>query len=115
MRDAHVSTHSFDKRQKSTTPPNLSRSQALPFLHIILNSATCLTSNMFLPENLKEKKESADAEAKRKEAYAQIEKWSMEIIPAHLRDGVVLSVQEVQCGDPDCSPIDTAIAIIFSK
>jgi len=53
------------------------------------------------------------AEALRKKAYAQIDKWTMELIPENIREGVQLSVQEVQCGDPDCAPIDTAIAILF--
>ena len=68
---------------------------------------------MFLPDNLKNVNEEASAEARRKKAYAQIEEWSMELIPQSIRYVVQLSVQEVQCGDPDCSPIDTAVAILF--
>ena len=70
---------------------------------------------MFLPENLKDQQASSNEESQRKEAYNRIETWAKEIIPAHICDGVIISVQEVQCGDPDCSPIDTAIAIMFPK
>ncbi|GFH57899.1 hypothetical protein CTEN210_14375 [Chaetoceros tenuissimus] len=68
---------------------------------------------MFLPDNMKNTTEEANADNLRKKAYANIEKWSMEIIPERIRKGVQISVQEVQCGDPDCAPIDTAIAILF--
>lgn len=70
---------------------------------------------MFLPDNLRDIKSETAAEIAKKAAYQQIEKWSIDIIPSHLREDVTLSVQEVECGDPECSPIDTAIAIIFSK
>ena len=68
---------------------------------------------MFLPENLKDQAAEDAAEIVRKAAYVRIEAWTMALIPEQLREGVQLSVQEVQCGDPDCAPIDTAIAILF--
>ena len=70
---------------------------------------------MFLPDNLRNTKAEDAAEVAKKAAFEQIEKWSMDIIPGHLREDVMFSVQEVSCSDPECSPIDTAIAIIFSK
>jgi hypothetical protein len=54
-----------------------------------------------------------EADVRRRKAYNQIEKWALELIPKNIRDGVQLSVQEIQCGDPECAPIDTAIAILF--
>lgn len=51
----------------------------------------------------------------RKKAYARIEEWSIDLIPENSRTGVQISVQEVQCGDPDCSPIDVAVAILFPR
>jgi hypothetical protein len=72
------------------------------------------SSTMFLPENAMGP--GADlAEKQRKEAFKKIEQWSMNIIPEPLRDDVDVSVQEVQCGDPQCSPIDTAISVVFNR
>ena len=78
-----------------------------------LNIAFISPVKMFLPDNMRDSNAEAVAEVRRKKAYAQIEQWSTELIPKTIREGVQLSVQEVQCGDPDCSPIDTAIAIMF--
>lgn len=69
---------------------------------------------MFLPDAaaLNEKKV---ADERRKEAFRNIEKWSLELIPEAIRDAAVISAQEVVCGDPECSPIDTAISIVFQR
>lgn len=69
---------------------------------------------MFLPDNLKND-DAAREEIERKAAYTRIEQWAMELIPESARSGVQLSVQEVQCGDPECAPIDTAVAILFPR
>lgn len=69
---------------------------------------------MFLPDNIKNKSTDKE-EAERKRAYARIEQWAMELIPESARSGVQISVQEVQCGDPECAPIDTAVAILFPR
>ena len=67
---------------------------------------------MFLPENTG----AADrAEEARKAAYKNIEQWSLALIPESLRTDVTVSIQEVQCGDPQCSPVDTAIAVVFDR
>mmetsp|Transcript_19161 Transcript_19161/g.27275 ORF Transcript_19161/g.27275 Transcript_19161/m.27275 type:complete len:206 (-) Transcript_19161:422-1039(-) len=69
---------------------------------------------MFLPSNTAKKKRE---EKERREAYARIEEYVLKCLPPSLRDcdGLEISVQEVQCGDPSCSPIDTAITIIFAS
>ena len=69
---------------------------------------------MFLPENVVGPGASL-AEKQRKEAFKNIEQWSMNIIPEPLRDDVTVSVQEIQCGDPQCSPVDTAISVVFNR
>mmetsp|Transcript_20631 Transcript_20631/g.25515 ORF Transcript_20631/g.25515 Transcript_20631/m.25515 type:complete len:200 (-) Transcript_20631:424-1023(-) len=68
---------------------------------------------MFLPKSQAEKSKEAADKAKKKKATEQVENWSKEAIPPKIRGGVQINVQEVQCGDPDCAPIDTAIAIMF--
>jgi len=69
---------------------------------------------MFLPDAgaLNEKKV---ADERRKVAFRNIEKWCLELIPEAIREAAVVSAQEVVCGDPDCSPIDTAINISFAS
>lgn len=65
---------------------------------------------MFLPNaNAAAEKEAA------KQMLAKVEGWSLEIISEDLRKDVEVSVQEVQCGDPECSPIDTVITIVFHR
>jgi hypothetical protein len=67
---------------------------------------------MFLPENQDALQE---AEKLRKKGFKDIEAWCLEIIPEALRGQASVSVQEVQCGDPDCAPIDTAVTIVFDR
>ncbi len=67
---------------------------------------------MFLPGNQEEVRKDEEA---RREAFRNIEAWSLEIIPAEIRDDVQVSSQEVMCGDPECSPVDTAVTIQFSR
>jgi len=55
------------------------------------------------------------ADERRKKAFDNIDKWSLELMPAAIRDAANVSAQEVVCGDPDCSPIDTAINIMFES
>jgi hypothetical protein len=70
---------------------------------------------MFLPKNEAAITDTRASEQARREGYARIEAWVTEAIPAEIRRGVIVSVQEVQCGDPECAPIDTAIAILFPR
>jgi hypothetical protein len=71
-----------------------------------------MISTMFLPTAVQENKKK---EEDRKAAFKNIERWSLEIIPESIRSEALVSIQEVQCGDPMCSPIDTAITIQFSR
>ena len=68
---------------------------------------------MFIPKNEAAAAETREADQARREAYSRIEAWVMDAIPANYRRGAIVSVQEVVCGDPNCSPVDTAIAILF--
>mmetsp|Transcript_8263 Transcript_8263/g.11373 ORF Transcript_8263/g.11373 Transcript_8263/m.11373 type:complete len:199 (-) Transcript_8263:883-1479(-) len=70
---------------------------------------------MFLPKSQAETSAEAKAKAERNKAYDRIEKWSVEAIPSEIREGAQINVQEVQCGDPNCAPVDTAIAIVFQS
>ena len=70
---------------------------------------------MFLPKSETANAEIRAAEKARREGYSRIEVWVNEAIQAEIRRGVTVSVQEVVCGDPDCAPIDTAIAILFPR
>jgi hypothetical protein len=65
---------------------------------------------MFLPNT-----NAAAEKAAEKQMLAKIEGWSLEIISEDMRSDVEVSVAEVQCGDPDCSPIDTVVTIVFHR
>ena len=67
---------------------------------------------MFLPENVNT---ALKEEEIRKAAFKNIEKWSSEIIPPDIQPECVVSVQELLCGDPQCSPIDTAVTLTFAR
>jgi hypothetical protein len=67
---------------------------------------------MFLPGNVSTLEKEAE---ERKAAFKRIEAWSLVIIPEKLREGVAVSISEVQCGDPDCAPIDTTVTIAFDR
>jgi hypothetical protein len=73
------------------------------------------TTPMFLPKSDTDTSNLRAAEAARHEGYARIEVWAMDTIPASIRRGVTITMQEVQCGDPECAPIDTAVAIMFPR
>ncbi len=70
---------------------------------------------MFLPSNLKNQSEEDKADAERKKAYVRIEQWAINLIPESIRTGVQVNVQEIVCGDPECAPIDTAVAVLFPR
>jgi len=70
---------------------------------------------MFMPKSEAEQNNLRAAEQSRREGYARVEVWVTEALPSEMRRGVVISVQEVSCSDPNCSPIDTAVAILFAR
>ena len=70
---------------------------------------------MFLPKNEQSIAQDRSAEAARREGYANIESWVIEAIPVEIRRGVTVSVQEIECGDPECAPIDVAVCILFPR
>ena len=53
--------------------------------------------------------------AKRKKACQQVSAWSMELVPVALRDGLMLDVKDVVCGDPSCAPVDTVFTLVWSE
>mmetsp|Transcript_23889 Transcript_23889/g.40565 ORF Transcript_23889/g.40565 Transcript_23889/m.40565 type:complete len:187 (-) Transcript_23889:1396-1956(-) len=65
---------------------------------------------MFLPNS-----NASEEKAKRRKVLGKVEKWGLEIIPQDIRKDVQLTAQEIQCGDPDCAPIDTVVTIVFGS
>jgi hypothetical protein len=54
--------------------------------------------------------------AQRQAAYTQIEEWSQSLIASEpVRQACLITVQEVQCGDPQCAPIDTVVTFSFES
>jgi len=70
---------------------------------------------MFLPQTDETVAEKQEADKARREGYSRIEQWAQEALPGEISQGVTITVQEIQCGDPNCSPIDTAVAIMFPR
>jgi len=65
---------------------------------------------MFLPGR------NADQEKQQKQKnFKNIEKWCEALLPENVKSECTVSVQEIQCGDPNCAPIDTAISLIFQR
>ncbi|KAH8057835.1 peptidase [Aureococcus anophagefferens] len=55
-----------------------------------------------------------------KDATARVVSWIKEMLPPDIRgalnaraDHVMINAREVACGDPDCSPIDVVLALLF--
>lgn len=65
---------------------------------------------MFLPGRNAEQEK-----AEQKKVLKKLEGWVTELIPEAFRADCTVSVQEVQCGDPNCAPIDTLITLIFQR
>ena len=67
---------------------------------------------MFDPDFISKRKKEAVV---RKTALAKLTKWSMELVPEDLRKGLVLDVRDVQCGDPNCAPVDTVFTLMWGE
>lgn len=50
----------------------------------------------------------------RKKAVKDIKNWSMLKVPEALREGLIMDVKEVICGDPNCAPVDTVFTIAWA-
>lgn len=66
---------------------------------------------MFLPGRSVEQ-ENID----RKKHYKRVVDLMQETFESkEIRDACTVTVQEVQCGDPNCAPIDTIVSLTFDK
>ena len=65
---------------------------------------------MFLPGRNVEQENAI-----KKQAFKRIEQWCEAELAEAVRPGCMISVQEIQCGDPNCAPIDTAITMVFQR
>ena len=65
---------------------------------------------MFLPG-----RSVQDEKAKLQQAYKKIEAMCTNLLPPPLRAACTISAQEVQCGDPQCAPIDTMVTLQFDR
>ena len=70
---------------------------------------------MFLPPSNREINEEQEIKAIKKVAFDRVEQWSLRAIPEKFRKDVVANAQEVACGDPNCSPVDTAVVLFFPR
>ncbi|GMH65252.1 hypothetical protein TrVE_jg12774 [Triparma verrucosa] len=71
---------------------------------------------MFLPPGFGGSSSAADDEEKRlRTEYTRVEGLVKARIPDAMRSAAEVHVQEVQCGDPSCAPIDCAIIVMFDS
>ena len=55
-----------------------------------------------------------DEKQQRNKIYQQIEQWCISLILNEtIQQSIMISIQEVKCGDPTCAPIDTIVSISF--
>ena len=47
--------------------------------------------------------------------YRRVEELVNQLLPTEYQTECTISVQEVQCGDPQCAPIDTVVTILFER
>jgi len=52
--------------------------------------------------------------AKKKKILADLQDWATSIVPMDIREGLLMDVKEVQCGDPECAPIDTIFTMVWT-
>jgi len=65
---------------------------------------------MFNPAKaVKDKSEKA---AKQK-ILSDLRAWATQLVPADLREGLLIDVSEVVCGDPSCAPVDTVFTFVW--
>ena len=62
--------------------------------------------SLFDPSKVQEKK---TAQELKRDACARIKAWAEARLPDAAKGVLRVTVDEVQCGDPSCAPIDTAI------
>jgi len=67
---------------------------------------------MFLPSTASTAKSEKE---KKRQIIDKIEGWAMALVPDDIRKSAQITVQEVQCGDPSCAPIDTLFTIMFER
>uniref|UniRef100_A0A7S1BB40 Uncharacterized protein n=1 Tax=Corethron hystrix TaxID=216773 RepID=A0A7S1BB40_9STRA len=73
---------------------------------------------MFLPESLQPDGDdpgARDRDKERNDAVHRIEGWVHEHMPPPYRDdpSITINVREQECGDPNCSPVDVVIMLLF--
>lgn len=51
----------------------------------------------------------------KQQLYRRVEGMAENLIPEAIRKDCTVSVQEVQCGDPQCSPIDVVVTLMFDR
>lgn len=59
-------------------------------------------------------KASKSEKAAKNKILKDLREWGMALIPeGELREGLIMDINEVVCGDPTCAPIDTVFTLIW--
>lgn len=65
---------------------------------------------MFMPGRDVEAEKAAQ-----QKIFRNVEAICMQRVPKEFQEACTISVQEIQCGDPQCAPIDTVVTILFDR
>ena len=54
-------------------------------------------------------------EKRKRAAIREVKKWAESYIPNDIleKHDCIVDVSEIQCGDPNCAPIDTVVRLLF--
>ena len=54
-------------------------------------------------------------EKRKRAAISKVKKWAESYIPNDIleKHDCIVDVSEIQCGDPNCAPIDTVVRLLF--
>ena len=61
------------------------------------------------------KKAEKVLKAKRRKTCQQVQLWALDLVPQELREGLILDVKDVVCGDPSCAPVDTVFTMVWEE
>jgi hypothetical protein len=67
---------------------------------------------MFDPSNIERIK--SEKQEKKRQSKA-VKEMVLSLIPDEVKGTVNINVREIQCGDPNCSPIDTVITMVWES
>eukprot|EP00595_Chromulina_sp_UTEXLB2642_P001803 CAMPEP_0196764712 /NCGR_PEP_ID=MMETSP1095-20130614/6696_1 /TAXON_ID=96789 ORGANISM="Chromulina nebulosa, Strain UTEXLB2642" /NCGR_SAMPLE_ID=MMETSP1095 /ASSEMBLY_ACC=CAM_ASM_000446 /LENGTH=203 /DNA_ID=CAMNT_0042120959 /DNA_START=319 /DNA_END=930 /DNA_ORIENTATION=+ len=51
----------------------------------------------------------------KKRALTDVKLWAEKLVPESLKEGLIIDIREVVCGDPSCAPVDTVFTLVWEN